>query len=427
MRRAPRFPHSAVALSAGFAIAAASFAGPVWAKKKAPSTLGDLPLAEAAVEILDGRLRLRLPERAAIDPKDPRSTLAKPRTDETRILVDVAQERLEIRAHERFALAGTNFAAAVTAAVGEWSADAAKEYSITEFPPADPGTKMRAVAVRPNAPATSPTGTFVRGLFVASPDGTVQYLEATADAAAARKLDAVGALVEAIFATVVPGGKGLDRRAGTRRFEGPAGEALELAVPAGTAFVVEHGTDYVIARVHLLPPLGITAPSMSVQVGGQPTYVHQKLAAEPAMVDGTLLGRPIQWHRWTSGRSAPKTTFEAIVPLVEGGKTQVHAIVLGRDAKRIDLLRGVAQTLRPATGDAPPAPPPAPAAAAEPAAPAPAPAPAAVAAPAPSPAPATATVSAPAAPPASKPAIAATGRVSDGARAPRRSTGCRMQ
>ena len=297
--------------------------------------LGTLDPAGAPRPVLDGHLVLTVPANAADAP-------GAKRDDETRLVIDAGEERLEIRASELFAIAGDDFAAAATRVVRGWGKEAAEHV----VAPLSLASGLRAVDVVPAAPDVKPTGAFVRGMFVASPDGTAQYLEARVNARGARDFAGADKLAAAVLRSAAAGAQWNPLARSPVRLATPD-PALTLfgTVPVSTGMTVQRESDRTVHRVQTMAPLGQNAPSLTVTLARDARYLHDRLARADIKVEtteGKLFSKKVLWHAWSNREG--KQHLEAIVTIGTPERPlTAHILVLHRgDA---DALRAVAEAL----------------------------------------------------------------------------------
>lgn len=331
-----RIPWVAVLL-----LALGTLAGTVSAACAAPGELGKLQPAATPVELLAGRLRMRVPAGARTEARQ-RSIMAAPESaqHETRIVLDAGGERLVMMTYELFATAGNDLAAAVR-----------KDLAGGTTPPTVealnvPG--LRAVAVVPAALDLTREAILILGVYVALPDATVQSLAFFINPNAARDVPGATALARRIAATLTAGPARLASQAGPRRLS----DGLSLTVPAGYIATSQAGPDFVIHHLRKLSPLGQPAARLGVYVGGHPAYQHRQSDEAPAAVKqtaGKLLGRDIEWHTWTRGEASEQlTTMEAILPLSGTAANHgllLHVFLTGATEPELAELRKIAESL----------------------------------------------------------------------------------
>lgn len=317
---------------------AAALAVPAIAFAADAPRLGTLAGPDAARPLLDGRLVLRVPAIA-------KTATGPVRSDDSRLVIDAGEERLEIHATELFALAGADFAESATRVVQGWNRGATEHL----VAPIALASGLRGVDVVPATPDRRPTGAFVRGLFVASPDGTVQYLEARANAPGARDFAAADALAARVLRSASAGTRSLVRTAVTCRLTTPNADLTVFAkVPAGIATGLQHETDRSVHRFQPVVALGENAPSLTVTFAKDARYLHDRLnrGIKPKVEAGTLVGQKVLWHSWSAPREAAKQHLEALVTLgTPAHPLTAHVLVLHRGGDQADALRAIAESM----------------------------------------------------------------------------------
>lgn len=293
------------------------------------------PAADAARPILDGHLVLRVPASTADAPGAKRS-------DDTRLVIDAGQERLEIRASELWSTAGDDFAEAATRVVRGWGREAS-EWLVA---PLALESGLRAVEVVPATPDKRPTGAFVRGMFVASPDGTAQYLEARVNAVGAKDFSGADRLATRVLRSAAAGSHPARLERATLRLVTPDPDVtLFGAIPAKTAATLQREGDRTVHRIQPVVSLGENAPSLTLTFAKDARYLHDRLArgVSPEIREGTLLGKKVFWHAWSTREG--KQHLEAIVTLGDAARPlSAHVLVLHRGEP--EAMQALAQALR---------------------------------------------------------------------------------
>lgn len=315
---------------------------------------------EAATDLLAGRLRLKLPKGARIEARG-HSLMAAPESaqHETRVVIDASsgsgsalkRERMVVMSYELFATAGPDLLAAVHRDLGDEQPQPAVEPIGLTSP------ELRAVAVTPQTLDKTREAIPVLGVYVAQPDGTVQYVAFYINPPAAEDVPGATGLARRIAATLGPGPRRLALTAGSRALS----DGLKLQVPAGYALTRQDGPDFSVHHVRKLVQLGQAAPRLGVYVGGHPSFQHRQVERDTAKppdvkhIPGRLLERDIEWHRWTRGDNPPLlVTQEAILPLSEGGRWLVaHVFFSAEQDADLTELEKIASSL---TGKTPPPP-----------------------------------------------------------------------
>ncbi|MBN1420439.1 MAG: hypothetical protein JXP34_16800 [Planctomycetes bacterium] len=328
----------------GFAVPPAAGGGEVVPDAPAPGGLAKLTLAEQRIPLLEGRLSVRMPESAKVEPRGYELAAAPaPEEDETRIVVDAGKERLVLMAYELYALAGGDLENAARADVeGAWGEKAAT----VELERLDVGPGLGAVAVIPPPPDGKGEANLVLAVYVGSADGTVQYLAFYVNPAGAEDVVGVTALCRKVACSVVAGSRKLVRSAGPRRFSGLGEPGFVITVPEGFVTSTQRGPDFRVHRLRKLIPLGTPPLTCGFYLGGHPTYLYAQADEPPEKVTsltGRLLGKKVMWKTWTtSGR----TTIEGIVPHPKGKWMAVHAFGSAGSQKEAEALRAIVETLQ---------------------------------------------------------------------------------
>lgn len=332
-------------------LAAVGAPGAARADRAAASSLASLAsLDRTAVRraVLDGRLLIETPI-AAVDAPGP------VRSDETRIDVQAGAERLELRIADLYALApavsgtASAFSEAVRVLVAAWDSPI-PAYRVEEIVLA---SGLPAIEITPVDPKPSPTSSFLRAMYVQHPDGTVQFLEARANAAAwaagSREADRIAA---SVFHSAAPGPRRLFPLPTTYRLSTPhAGVTVFAEVPASLVGAVQRESSRVVHRFLPVAPLGDSTATLTITFARNGSYLHERLGRDtrPKFRETTVLGQKALWHSW--GKKQPSGTIqdhlEALVTLGDNENPLVaHVVILHDDAEEAESLRAFVESLR---------------------------------------------------------------------------------
>jgi hypothetical protein len=256
--------------------------------------LGKARFSEKPMEVLGGRLTVRMSQGAKIQPRL-FDLMSAPESEEheTRVMFDAGQERLALMVHEEFAFAGDDF----DKDVREWVARWRGRYRIT--PVQLPTNGLRAVAVMPlNFPdhGRSDDATFIEGIYVKSGDQTIQSLDVYVNAAAEKDPEDCKAVAHRILLSVAPGRKRLRLAAGERRLAFSKDLEIAIIVPKDTAVTRQVGPDFVVHRLIVLGRLGADGGCMGIYLGAHPDF-----QAGSSRGDGTIFGRSVRWQSLPHG------------------------------------------------------------------------------------------------------------------------------
>lgn len=298
--------------------------------------LGKLEPATTTTEVLAGRLRLRVPKAARVEPRG-HSIMAAPQSvqHETRVMLDVGKERLVIMAVELFETVGADLLAAVRRDVADWPQPPTVE-ALT-LP------ELRAVTVVPATHDLKREAILVLSVYVASADSTVQNISFYVNPAGGTDVKGATALAQRIAATISAGPTKLQNSAGVRSLS----DGLSLTLPEGFSATQQPGPDFSVHHLRKLTPLGQPPARIGIYLGGHPSYQYRQMdeAAPPVKKSaGKLLGRDIEWHSWTRGKAPNEvTTMEAIVPL--GGYLKMHVFLNAATDAELSALRKVVESM----------------------------------------------------------------------------------
>jgi hypothetical protein len=299
--------------------------------------IGNAKLAEKPVEVLGGRLTVRVPAGAKVEAR-PFPIMAAPESEEheTRVVFDAGQERLVLMASESFAFAGDDFEKDVKQWVAKWRG----KYQIESLPL--PAKGLKAVAVIPvNDPdhSRSDDATFVEGVFVESEDRTIQSLDVYVNAAGEKDLKGCKIVAHQILLSVAPGKKKLQYAAGERRLFAYSKD-LEIAatVPKNTVATKQVGPDFLVHGLIVLGQLGSDSGSILIYVGGHPDYEPGAKKGE-----GMMFGKKVEWHSFPEGEGL-QTLCELLIP--DEQHLSAHVIIHAPSDAQQKALREAAESLK---------------------------------------------------------------------------------
>lgn len=310
----------------------------------APGTLGGLTLGTERTALLGGRLSVKMPATAKVAPRG-RNIMAAPEAneDETRIVLDAGEERLVLMTWELYALSGGDLEKAARVHLADAWGKKPGTVKLEKFVVASP---LAAVAVIPPCPDRKREANLVFTLYVASEDGTVQFLAFYVNSAGAKGIVGATKLAQAIAASVSAGSRKLAWKAGPRSFPGVDVDRLVIDVPEGFVASVQEGPDFAVYRLRKLAPLGKLGSVCGIYLGHHPSYQYEQAEERPDKVTtlkGKLLGRNAVWQNWSQ---AGRTTSEAIVLHPKEKELSVHVFCSAGTGEEVATLRTMAETLR---------------------------------------------------------------------------------
>jgi hypothetical protein len=306
--------------------------------------LAKLALSNEPTSLLAGRLTLKMPAAAKVEPRR-RSIMAAPESseEETRVVLDAKKERLVLMAGELYALMGDDFEKAVRAEVAKSWGEKASTVKVEKLAVAPP---LVAVAVLPPPPECETEAQLVLGVYVGNGDGTVQFLAFYVNPEGAKDAAGMAALARESALTLSAGTRRLTSKAGDRSFAGVGNDRLVITVPEGFVASTTEGPDFSVYELHKLSPLGQPASSCGIYLGRHPSYQYRQTDDPPDKVTrtkGRLLGRDAEWQDWSK---AGRLNTEAIVSYPKSEGMAVHVFCSAASDDGLKALRAVAATLR---------------------------------------------------------------------------------
>ncbi|MEM9194126.1 MAG: hypothetical protein AAGF12_33435 [Myxococcota bacterium] len=317
-------------LAADASIDSSSVLAPAVDDRTQCGRVGRRPL-DAEVSLLDGRLHMRPVQGAILEPR-PWNIMGapEPMAAETRIYLEAGDEKVVVMTYELFALAGIDF-------VEQVRADAARSFPNTRLEQvAAIGAGLEALQVVPQQLDTSRDAVFTYGLYVVSPDRTVQVMAFYVSPSAATEGECT-ALAMRSARTLRAGDRTLEFQGQTWSLVSGASGPLSLRLPEGYTVYTQEGPDFWVHRIRRVVAFGDTGPGGFIYFGGHPSAIR---AGD--QFEGRLLGDATTWVRSEDeGHSV-----EAIRPVGEHWFT--HASVRGASAdETAPLLQAIGNAALP--------------------------------------------------------------------------------
>jgi hypothetical protein len=315
---------------------ASPVASPVPAEARACGALARLDLVET--DLLDGRLRIRLPRgtapfvaRRAVGPAPPAAL-------ETQLeLSDGEGRQLRVIAMELFRRASDDLAASVSrwqgvrAGAVESLEVAAPLDGVFVTPPPDPAPDGGPLVPVGSAVVAGPDGALVDVLFfvsreIVAADGTTEC----------------SGFAESLARTLIPGARELSLLARPVQLT----DRIALDVPADHVVIRHPGGGYDVHYVYPLLDLDAPHAQLGVYLGTEPSS-HVGDVLEMRTVASEMLGLRVDWQVWTTPRAGRRVThMETMVEVPGGEGLFVHAFLVGSDTRTVEALKAVAETLR---------------------------------------------------------------------------------
>jgi hypothetical protein len=308
--------------------------------------LGALNLGPKPTDLLAGRLKVRMPEGARIQPRQVSiMAAAQAAEEETRVVLDAGKERLVLMAYEMYALTRGQLEAEVQAFYENLNLKGRLEKL-----PLKSG--LKAVTFAPDNPDMKREAVFFQGVMVAREDTTLQYLVFYANPEASKDLKGALALARKIASSLTPGKRKLKTKAGVRIMAGlDSSYRLSIQAPEGFIHTKQDGPDFMVHNIRTLARLNMRSTGLSIYLGGHPSFQYQQLKHDEKKVktfQAKLLGKKVGWKRWKSKGKPEIITCEAIVPLPKKTDfpTQVHVFYQTASEKQLKQLAQTAASLK---------------------------------------------------------------------------------
>lgn len=309
-------------------------------KSAGGASLRTLALSRTPVKLLGGRLLVRLPESARVDPFDDSEQPGAGRMRAREAFrIEHGVQRFLVVVVELFARHAGDLEAEVGAEVERWG-QRPSAFAIDSL--ANPSCPVVRVVPAEALFLGLQDGiddlALVDLLYVGSPDGTVQTIAIHANDAAARERDALTALAGRIGTTVHAGRVAFDTSGGTRKFTVfRRGPELRIDLPDSTVAFEEEGRDSDAYTIRVLRPLGGKGGTLRITVGGAAEALPP--GGRRARARSHLMGQPAQWTSYSTADGLE-------LRLVHRTAVQPISIVISADDQdAIDDLRAIAETL----------------------------------------------------------------------------------
>lgn len=303
--------------------------------------LGQLTLQDKPLEVLGGRVLVRMPEGAKVEPRKAANIMgADPSADEEgRIVLDSGSERFVVMAQETFQWAGKDFKEAI-----------GRQYAHCTIAPMQPGKETpESYLLVPKEVKPGREATGVAFACIVLPDKTVVRLGAYVNPAACQDIPGCTELARQILCHATGGNVPLRREAGTRRLRAMiTGKDLQIDLPADHVVTGRRGPDFFVYYIRPISPLGVVPPTLVLYQGAHPSAFHKKgetdgaKPPETTSADGTFLGQKTSWVKWSSGTGdQARTHAEAIVAVSDNWK--FHVYFWGRTPEEMAQCEKIAQ------------------------------------------------------------------------------------
>ncbi|MBW1871251.1 MAG: hypothetical protein JRJ19_04250 [Deltaproteobacteria bacterium] len=302
------------------------------------------------VELLNGRLSIRVPDKTKLEPRRASIMAAEESSaEESRLVLQLGKEKLVLMVYEMFALQGKDLGQTVNAYVKSWKSKAGETFKVTRTstPLAD------SYSIVPSALDTTGEAIFVQGVLCGHTDGTTQYLAFYLNPTAAKDVVEIRKLIRSMSDSLRIGKTKLSIAAGDRKLDiMQKGRHLVIKVPDGWSNTHQEGPDFLLHRLHKLAPLGAPAPAIGVYVGGHPSYYHRRIAAAKKtlkQIKGKLLGQSVEWQDYSVPSPDGKTTTfsrEVFLRLPDSDRLLLHISASAQTKKDLTNLIGLLEKLK---------------------------------------------------------------------------------
>jgi hypothetical protein len=303
----------------------------------ASERLGQLKLASATTNLLNGRLTVWVPAQGKTTGMQ-NSIMAAPGSDAevTRIEMNAGSKRMVLMAYEVFARTGKEF----DSAVRKQTATFPMKVAVGPWPLSSP---LRGYAYFPVTPTKDQEANLVMGVYVAQLDGTVQNLVFYANPSAAKDFSEAADLAKSISRTIAAGKKGFNTSAGDRELAGYSDPVI-VTVPEGYATTMQNGVDFLVHHIRKIAVFGEAPASIGLYLGNFPSSPRQDLVKKGTNI---LFGKQAEWLEETSSENGQiKMIDNAVVALGRSFPSYAHVFLEAGDGTVMEELKKIASMLR---------------------------------------------------------------------------------
>jgi len=277
-----------------------------------------LPLSKS-IDLLDGRLTLRVPAPAKIQQRQA-SFMAAPESlqEETDVVIESGDSHLSITAWELFATAPADVEKPVRQ-------ELQREPLTIQSRSLRSG--LRLIEFFPNAPQQN--ANLIWGAYLLNADGTVQRIAFYGDGPQAKLPASCLSTVKAMAEGLSTGARALNLKGGTTT----VGGQLTVSLPPSYGTSVQDGIDFKVYKVKKFVPLGASGGSIGLYLGDHPSFNGQGQRGGKA----TLLGKPAEWLDYPNGSGS-----QTLIPLDAAGHHYAHIFISANSAAELQELKRVA-------------------------------------------------------------------------------------
>jgi hypothetical protein len=306
----------------------------------------------ASIKALGGRVVLKMPPVAKIEPRQATSAFAASLADaeETRIILDSDRERMIILVTETYTTADKDFGQAVAKLFPDGSAQ----------PMAKDAAEPRSYLVIPKSPKPGATATLAAMALMVLPDQSVVEVAAYVNAEARKDLRGATQLATAILTGTAAGDVTLGRKGEVKRVPLEFEQRLLVPLPPDWVMTVVEGEGGMIYYVRPITVFGRRPPILDIFVSEYPSYLHSKLPGptkkgdpkpEFKQADGPFLGVKQRWFIWTTGTGAEARQHTEVMSDA-GDRLIVHVHYAAETDAEMQSLRKIVDGMTKVGGEA---------------------------------------------------------------------------
>lgn len=260
---------------------------------------------------------------------------------ETRIILDIDEQRLVFFARELYVTSGDNLLETLSIEIDE----NAKIKILTKQ------DSLLSVLITPTNFDSTQNAILVNNLYVKTPDNTVFVIGAYINPDAFKNKDEFQQLSENIFASLMKGSRKLDvkaRRSVSPIFDGK--KKFSITLPEGYVITKDKKYDFEVLKIQKVRDISDTNwSSLTIYTGQHPSYFHSDYnfnISDAKMSNENFLDNPVEWLNFKN-EERQFYLKEQKIPgdQIEDGMI-VHIAMLGNNQEAINELTGIIESIK---------------------------------------------------------------------------------
>jgi len=260
---------------------------------------------------------------------------------ETRIILDIDEQRLVFFARELYVTSGDNLLETLSKEIDE----NAKIKILTKQ------DSLLSVLITPTNFDSTQNAILLNNLYVKTPDNTVFVIGAYINPDAFKNKDEFQQLTENVFASLTKGSRKLDVKARTAVspiFDGK--KKFSITLPEGYVITKDKKYDFEVLKFQKVRDISDTNwSSLTIYTGQHPSYFHSDYnfnISDAKMSNENFLDNPVEWLNFKN-EERQFYLKEQKIPgdQIEDGMI-VHIAMLGNNQEAINELTGIIESIK---------------------------------------------------------------------------------